>query len=116
VGLSTFLQSKMVTKNSTESVKTTEAIKFVVLICNHRTYNLPLIENRLHNLHSVIKVKPEWSDCRIGPPRLRPKKKSHRNRHISVVCLGQSFGEGKYFCDFLVLAGGVEDCDISVIV
>ena len=59
MGLSTFLQSKMVTKNSTESVKTTEAIKFVVLICNHRTYNLPINENWLRNLHSVTKVKAE---------------------------------------------------------
>jgi len=58
VGL-TFLQSIMVTKNSTESIQTTEAIKFVVLICNHRTYNLSLNENWLHNLHSVTKVKPE---------------------------------------------------------
>ena len=58
VGL-TFLQSIMVTKNSTESIQTTEAIKFVVLICNHRTYNLSLKENWLHNLHSVTKVKPE---------------------------------------------------------
>jgi len=52
-------QSIMVTKNSTESIQTTEAIKFVVLICNHRTYNLSLNENWLHNLHSVTKVKPE---------------------------------------------------------
>jgi len=59
VGLSTFLQSMMVTKNSTESIQTTEAIKFVVLICDHRTYNLPLNENWLRNLHSVTKVKPE---------------------------------------------------------
>ena len=59
VGLSTFLQSMMVMKNSTVSIRTTEAIKFVVLICNHRTYNLSLKENWLHNLHSVTKVKPE---------------------------------------------------------
>jgi len=60
VGLSTFLQSMLVTKrNSTESIRTTEARKFVVLICNHRTYNLPLSENWLHNLHSVTKVKAE---------------------------------------------------------
>jgi hypothetical protein len=43
----------MVTKNNTESIRTSEAIKFVVLICNHRTYNLPLSENWLHNLHSI---------------------------------------------------------------
>jgi hypothetical protein len=59
VGLSTFLQSIMVTENNTESIQKTEAIKFVVLICNHRTYNLPLNENWLHNLHSVTTVKPE---------------------------------------------------------
>jgi hypothetical protein len=59
VGLSTFLQSIMVTKKSTEIIQETEAIKFVVLICNPRTYNLPLSEDRLHHLHSVTKVKTE---------------------------------------------------------
>jgi len=49
----------MVTKKSTESIQNTEAIKFVVLICNPITYNLPLSEDRLHNLHSVTKVKTE---------------------------------------------------------
>jgi gamma-glutamylcysteine synthetase len=59
VGLSTFLQSMMVTKKSTESIQKTKAINFVVLICNPITYNLSLNEDRLHSLHSVTKVKTE---------------------------------------------------------
>jgi len=59
VGLWTFLQWMMVTKKSIESIQKTEAIKFVVLICNPTTYNMPLGENWLHNLYSVTKVKPE---------------------------------------------------------
>ena len=57
--LSTFLQSVMVTKKSTESIQKTEAIKCVVSICNPITYNLPLSEDRLLNLHSVTEVKTE---------------------------------------------------------
>jgi hypothetical protein len=34
----------MVKKKSTEIIQKTEALKFV-LICNHRTYNLPPSEN-----------------------------------------------------------------------
>jgi len=59
VGLSTFLQSMMVTKKSTESIQKTEAMKFVVSIYNPRNINLSLSENWLHNLHSVTKVKSE---------------------------------------------------------
>jgi len=50
----------MVTKESTELIQKTEAINFVVLIYNPRTYNLPLIKNWLRNLHSVTKGKPEY--------------------------------------------------------
>jgi hypothetical protein len=49
----------MVTKKSTEIIQKTEAMKFVVLICNSKTYNLPPSEDWLRNLHSVTKVKPE---------------------------------------------------------
>ena len=59
MGLSTFLQSMMGTKKSTDSIQKTEAINFFVFICNTITYNLPLSEDRLHNLHSVTKVKTE---------------------------------------------------------
>jgi len=50
------------------------------------------------------------SDCRIGPPRWRPKK-NHRHRHISVV-LWLRVGRGGTFLWFLARGG---DCDISVI-
>ena len=59
MGLSTFLQSMLVKKKRTENIQKTEAIKFVILICNPITYNLPLSEDRLNNLHSVTKVKTE---------------------------------------------------------
>ena len=59
MGLSTFILSMMVTKKRTEDIHKTEDIKFVVLICNPITYNLPLSEDRLNNLHSFTKVKTE---------------------------------------------------------
>jgi len=43
----------------TESMQKTGARKFVVLISNTKTYNLPLNEVSFHHLHSVTKVKIE---------------------------------------------------------
>jgi len=59
VGFSTFLNSMMVTKKSAESIRKTETINFVVLICNPRTYNLSLSENLLRNFRSVTEVEAE---------------------------------------------------------
>ena len=49
----------MVTEKKTENIQKPEAIKFVVLICNPITYDLPLSEDRLNNLYSVTKVTTE---------------------------------------------------------
>ena len=59
MGLSTFIKSMMVTRKGNENIQKTAAIKFVVSICNPITYNVPLSEDRLHNLHSVTKLKTE---------------------------------------------------------
>ena len=56
--LSTFLKSMKFTQKSTASIHQSAAIKLFWFL-NHRTYNLPLSENWLPNLHSVSKVKPE---------------------------------------------------------
>ena len=59
MGFSTFLQSIMVTKKRTENIQKTGDIKFVIMICNPITNNLPLSEDRLNSFHSVTKVETE---------------------------------------------------------
>jgi len=49
----------IITKTSTERIQKTEAIKFVILICNPRTCNLSLSENWLCNHHFFYVFHPE---------------------------------------------------------